>query len=360
MTHPAPPLAALFELTHRCPLQCAYCSNPLALTPPAQELTTAQWQDAIRQLQALGVLQVHFSGGEPAARNDLETLVETAHRSDLYTNLITSGVTLKEARIDRLAGAGLDHIQLSIQDTDEAQADAMAGVKGALARKAAAARAIRAAGLPLTVNCVIQRRNVARVAAMIDWALEAGARRIEIAHVQYYGWAIPNRAALLPPREAVDRALAVIEDARERLKGIIAIDHVIPDYYAARPKACMGGWGRQFLVIDPAGDVLPCHAAKTIPDLRFDNVRQRDLASIWNEGEAFQRFRGTAWMPQPCRSCERKEVDWGGCRCQALKIAGNAAATDPACALSPAHARLQALAGVTDLAPSPLLYRRYI
>lgn len=355
----APPLAALLELTHRCPLQCPYCSNPIELERAKGELSTTEWMRVLDEAAELGILQVHFSGGEPAVRRDLPDLVAHARRAGLYSNLITSGVTLERTRVAALAEAGLDHVQLSMQDVDHQTAAQIANYPGVQGKKLAFARLVREAGLPLTLNAVINRHNVGRVERMIDLAVELGAGRVEVAHVQYYGWAIHNRAALMPTLAQVQEATRQVEEARERLRGRIVIDYVVPDYYARLPKACMGGWGRQFLNITPSGEVLPCHAAQTIPGLVFDSVRNRPLREIWSASQAFERFRGTGWMPEPCRSCDQREIDWGGCRCQALAIAGDAAATDPACALSSSHEALRALADAGSSAPAPdFVYRR--
>jgi pyrroloquinoline quinone biosynthesis protein E len=355
----APPLAALLELTHRCPLQCPYCSNPLELERAKGELSTDEWKRVLDEAAELGILQVHFSGGEPAVRRDLPDLVAHARGVGLYSNLITSGVTLDQPRVEALARAGLDHVQLSMQDVDHQTAALIANYPGVQGKKLAFARVVREAGLPLTINAVINRHNVTRVERMIDLAVSLGAGRVEVAHVQYYGWAIRNRAALMPTLAQVQEATQRVEAARERLRGRIIIDYVVPDYYARQPKACMGGWGRQFLNITPSGEVLPCHAAQTIPGLAFESVRHKPLVEIWAASEAFERFRGTGWMPQPCRSCDQREVEWGGCRCQALAIAGDAAATDPACALSPMHATLRALADDVASQPAPdFVYRR--
>jgi pyrroloquinoline quinone biosynthesis protein E len=355
----APPLALLAELTHRCPLQCPYCSNPLALERAGVELETEVWLRVLREAAALGCLQVHFSGGEPTARRDLEQLVKQAADCGLYTNLITSGVLLEGARLIRLLEAGLEHVQLSFQDSNEAGADRIAGFAGHRRKIEVAAR-IRGAGLPLTANFVVHRQNLSHLEAMIALGAELGAERIEIAHVQYYGWALKNRAALIPTRGDLAHATAVVEAARMRLKGSVVIDYVVPDYYAKRPKACMGGWGRRFLNIAPSGKVLPCHAAESIAGLSFDNVRERPLADIWENSETFNRFRGTSWMPEPCRSCERAEIDWGGCRCQAFALTGDAARTDPACALSPDHGFLADLAAAESAGlPSEFIYRRH-
>lgn len=353
------PLGLLAELTHRCPLQCPYCSNPLDLERANTELSTGEWQDVLRQAAALGILHVHFSGGEPAVRRDLEDLVKTAADAGLYTNLITAGVLLTEERIKRLVAAGLDHVQISLQDVDAANADRIALYEGAMAKKLEVARFVREAGLPLTLNVPVHRHNIHNVGRMIDLAVEMGAGRIEIAHVQYYAWALLNRAALMPTREDFMKAARVVADARERLKGILVIDAVVPDYYAKFPKPCMGGWGQGSINISPSGKALPCHAAENIAGLRFDNVRDKPLANIWLEGEAFQKFRGTDWMREPCRSCPRNKADFGGCRCQAFLFTGDAANTDPACSLSPHHAGFSALAEREAAAPPPpFVYRR--
>lgn len=341
---PGPPLGLLAELTHRCPLMCPYCSNPLELSGARAELGTEEWLRVIDDAAAMGVLQIHLSGGEPVVRRDLEQLVARCRANEIYTNLITAGVLLDEGRLARLAEAGLEHVQLSIQDSRAATADKIGGYTGGHAKKLAVARLIRSAGLPLTVNAVVHRQNLDHLSEIIDLAVELGARRLEVAHTQYYGWAYANRAALMPTPEQVTHANEVVAEAEQRLKGVLRIDYVVPDYYAKRPKACMGGWGRQFLNVTPTGKVLPCHAAESITDMTFETVRERRLPEIWADGPAFQRFRGTDWMPEPCRSCDRREIDFGGCRCQAFALTGDAAATDPACGLSPDHDRMVALA----------------
>ena len=354
------PLGLLAELTHRCPLGCPYCSNPLELEARSDELDTATWKKVFSEAAALGVLHAHLSGGEPAARRDLVEIVAHCAAIGLYTNLITSGIGLTEDRVKALATAGLDHAQLSIQDSEAKSADRIAGYQGAFARKQSVAAWITAAGLPLTVNAVIHRANASRAGKMVELAVALGARRVEIAHTQYYGWGLVNRAALMPSREQLDAATAVVEEARVRLRGQLVIDYVTPDYYARRPKACMGGWAQKFLNISPRGDVLPCHAAETIPGMQFDNVRDRPLLDIWQHGEAFERYRGTAWMPEPCQSCPKKEVDWGGCRCQALALSGTADTLDPICEKSPDHERVRALAEMesANTMPPPYVYRR--
>jgi PqqA peptide cyclase len=355
---PAPPLALLAEITHRCPMRCVYCSNPLALEPASRELPTTVWTRVLEEAADLGVLQVHFSGGEPTARADLPELIAYASRCGLYTNLITSGILLDRAGVHTLADAGLEHVQLSIQDVDAAPAERIGGLAGAHRRKLALAGWVKEAGLALTVNAVVHRGNAARVSAMIDLAVALGAGRTEIAHVQYYGWALLNRAALLPTREQLEETTRVVEAARQGLAGRLAIDYVVADYHARLPKACMGGWGQRFLNVDPTGRVLPCHAATTIPDMTFETVLDASLAHIWEHSAAFNRFRGTAWMPQPCAGCPRREVDWGGCRCQALALTGDAAATDPVCHKSPHHARIEALANAESTsAVESFLYR---
>lgn len=360
MTALEPPLALLAELTHRCPLQCPYCSNPLALEKAANEMPTADWLRAINEAAELGCLQVHFSGGEPTVRRDLEQLVAGATAAGLYTNLITSGVALDADRLASLIAAGLEHVQLSFQDSDAEIGERIGGYKGAHAKKLAVAKLVRDAGLPLTANFVVHRQNMHHLTEMLDMAVAIGAHRTEIANVQYYGWALKNRAALMPSRAQLDEMTATIVAARQRLEGVLVIDYVVPDYYARRPKSCMGGWGRRFLNISPAGKVLPCHAAESLTGVAFDNVRQRSLADIWHGSEAFNRFRGTDWMPEPCKSCDRKEIDWGGCRCQAFAITGDAAKTDPACGLSEDHARLVELAaGEAEAAADRFVYRRY-
>jgi pyrroloquinoline quinone biosynthesis protein E len=354
----APPLAILAEVTHRCPMRCVYCSNPLVLEPASRELPTAVWKRVLEEAADLGALQVHFSGGEPTARDDLPELVAHATACGLYTNLITSGVLVGRSDMQSLADAGLEHVQLSIQDADATAGERIGGLAHAYARKLEAARWVVDAGLTLTINAVVHRGNAGRVGAMIELAVSLGARRIEIAHVQYYGWALVNRAALLPTREQLDQATRTVQAARAALAGNVVIDYVVPDYHARLPKACMGGWGQRFLNIDPAGRVLPCHAAMTIPGMTFETVPTRRLADIWEHSPAFDRFRGTAWMPEPCGSCDRRELDWGGCRCQALALTGDAAATDPVCHKSPHHARIEALADAESLsAGETLVYR---
>jgi PqqA peptide cyclase len=341
---PAPPIGLLVELTHRCPLGCPYCSNPLALERPGVELDGETWKRVFGEAAALGALHVHLSGGEPTARRDIAELTGHASRSGLYTNLITSGIGVGEKLFAELVEAGLDHAQLSFQGADKETNDRLGHYAGSWERKRAFAARVTKAGLPLTLNTVIHRANLHQVGAFIDLAVELGARRLEVAHTQYYGWALANRAALMPPKAEVDESIAVVEAARARLKGELVIDMVVPDYYARYPKPCAGGWGRIAINVSPSGKVLPCHAAETIPGLEFWNVRDRSLAEIWRDNPAFTAFRGTEWMLEPCRSCDRREIDWGGCRCQALALTGDARNADPACHKSPHHARIAALA----------------
>ena len=352
------PLGLLAELTHRCPLACPYCSNPLALDGRSDELTTAEWTRVFAEAAALGVLQLHLSGGEPAARRDLTELTAAAHDAGLYTNLITSTVGVTRARLVALQAAGLDHVQISIQDTEAASADHIAGYPGAHAHKLATARTVVELGLALTINVVVHRANIARLTELVALGAGLGAGRVEVAHAQYYGWALRNRDALMPSRAQVALATEQLAAVRAQYDGRLVIDAVVPDYYARRPKPCMGGWGQRSLNVTPSGRVLPCHAAETIPGLSFWSVREHGLAEIWTRSPAFAAFRGTEWMQEPCRTCERREIDFGGCRCQAMAIAGDAAATDPACALSPLHPTMVALAeGAADSGTPDYAYR---
>ena len=336
MTQSFHPLALIAEITHRCPLHCVYCSNPLQLTSRHEELTTADWLRVFGEAAALGVLHLHLTGGEPVARADLAELIAGAHQARLYTNLITSGIGLSHASLARLVEAGLDHIQISFQDSEEGHANWIAGAR-AHALKLELSSWVREHRIAFTANLVVHRQNIEHLEEMIA-ALEAlHPDRMEIAHAQYYGWALENRATLLPTRAQLERAVAVVAAVEERLRGKVRIDMVVPDYHARFPKACTGGWGRQLLLIDPAGRALPCHAAGVIPGMRFDNVRDCSLDWIWRNSEAFEKFRGEAWMPEPCRSCDRRQEDFGGCRCQAFLFTGDASATDPVCELAPFH-----------------------
>jgi PqqA peptide cyclase len=350
------PLGLLAELTHRCPLGCPYCSNPLALEPRDDELDTETWARVFTEAAGLGVLQVHLSGGEPGARRDLVEITTAAHACGLYTNLITSAVGITAATLRKLADSGLDHVQISIQDSEEASADHIAGYQGAFARKRALAAAVVDLKIPLTVNAVMHRANIDRLEAMVELALALGASRVEIAHAQYYGWALNNRAALMPTEAQVRRAAATVEELRRKHHGEIVIDAVVPDYHARLPKPCVGGWGRRSLNVTPGGKVLPCHAAESIPGLEFWSVREHALADIWAHSPAFNAFRGTDWMREPCLSCARRDIDFGGCRCQAFALTGDARAADPVCHLAPGHDLVQKLAAVQD--DVPYTYRR--
>ncbi len=338
--NPETPYAILAELTHRCPLRCPYCYNPVDLVRRNRELDTDCWKNVLQQAAEMGVLQVHFSGGEPTARKDIEELVAFADDVGLYTNLITSGVLSDEQQLKRLAAAGLAHVQISIQDSIADNGDWVAGYPGAQQKKLALAECVDAAGLPLTINAMIHRQNIERVEEMIDLAVAMHAQRLEVANVQYYGWGLRNRHYLMPTLEQLKIMDRKVKEKIVELQGSIVVDYVVPDYYARRPKACMNGWGRRFINITPEGKVMPCHAAETIPDMQFDSVLETPLQKIWTDSEAFNRFRGTAWMPEPCRSCDQREVDWGGCRCQALALTGAAANPDPVCDRVPGHAEV--------------------
>ncbi|HET6186863.1 MAG TPA: pyrroloquinoline quinone biosynthesis protein PqqE [Trebonia sp.] len=329
------PFGLLAELTYACPLHCPYCSNPLNLGDYREELTTRQWRQVIVEAAELGVLQLHLSGGEPLQRSDLVDIVRFASGHGMYTNLITSASGLSSRRAELLRDAGLDHVQISIQADERELSDRIAGMPS-FERKLTAARLVKKLGWPLTLNVVLHRHNIDRIRQILDLAAELGADRIELANTQYYGWAQRNREALLPSRAQLERAEAVARAARERLRGQMEMIYVIPDYYSKYPKPCMGGWGRRQLTVLPNGDVLPCPTAHTLP-LPRASVREHSLAWIWQQSPLFQRFRGTDWMPEPCRSCARRDLDFGGCRCQAFQLTGDAARTDPVCHLSPDH-----------------------
>src|SRR6202050_3947421 len=334
------PLALIAEVTHRCPLYCVYCSNPMQLAGAKAELSTEEWARVLRQAGKLGMLHAHFTGGEPLARSDLTELISAARHAGLYTNLITSGIGLNEQRLQALVDAGLDHIQISFQDSREEAANWIAGAK-AHAHKIELSRAIREQvgrkKLAFTVNLVVHRQNLDHLEEMIAFIERLNPERVEIAHAQYYGWALANRAALLPTRAQLAKAVAIVAEAQKRFAGRIRIDSVVPDYYAKYPKACMGGWGRRLMLINPAGKVLPCHAAEVLPGLAFENVRENSLQWIWQESSSFQKFRGEDWMPEPCRSCDRRTEDFGGCRRPAFLLAGDATVSDPACSLAASH-----------------------
>ncbi len=360
MANPVPaPIAMLAELTYRCPLSCPYCSNPVEMAKKESELDTEVWLDVFEQAAEMGVLQLHLSGGEPASRRDLVALVAGARKAGLYTNLITSAIGLTQRRLGELEEAGLDHVQLSLQGTNAEMADHIGGYKGGFARKMQAAEWIVEAGFPLTLNAVVHRQNLHQLPEAIEMAVAMKARRMEVAIVQFHGWAMLNREAMMPTREQAQEASRIVEEARKRLKGELVIDYVPADYHGDYPKRCMGGWGTTGLNITPDGLVLPCHAAQTIPSLNFDNVRDKRLADIWYQGAAFNAYRGEDWMQEPCRSCDRRKLDFGGCRCQAMAIAGDAAATDPVCVKSPMHSKMKELAETFSQEDSAeLVYRK--
>jgi len=336
------PLALIAELTHRCPLHCVYCSNPVELTSRSEELPTETWSRVFQEAGNLGVLQADFTGGEPLARTDILDLVRAARGAGLYVNLISSGMPLDEARLAQLVEAGLDHFQLSFQGAREEIAQEISGTKSH-AQKLRVLDWLKKVRVAVTLNFVIHRRNIDQIEEMLQIAESSSATRVEFANVQYYGWAFANRERLLPTRAQLDHSLEVIKAAEERLCGKIRIESVVPDYYAKYPKPCMGGWGRKLVLITPKGEALPCHAAKIIPGIRFDNVKDHRLGEIWENSAAFQKFRGEDWMQDPCKSCDRRSIDFGGCRCQALLLAGDPAATDPVCSLSPDRAKVDAI-----------------
>ncbi|MDA1050575.1 MAG: pyrroloquinoline quinone biosynthesis protein PqqE [Planctomycetota bacterium] len=330
------PYSLLAELTYRCPLQCPYCSNPLELNRFRTELDTVVWHRVLDEAARLGVVQVHFSGGEPLLRRDLTDLVRTARQLDLYSHLSTSGLGADQARLASLRDAGLDALQISLQDSRPHENDWLAGVPS-FEKKRRAIESAKRLELPVTLNIVLHRHNLDRIDELIDLACRWNVDKLELAHAQYGGWAFRNRAALLPTEQQVGRAAEVVADARDRLIDNLEIVHVLPDYFQQFPKACLHGWGRVFLTVAPDGAVLPCQTAREIPGLVFPNVKDTSLEEIWFHAPVFQRFRGTDWLPEPCRSCDRREIDFGGCRCQAFLLTGDVAATDPVCHLAPQH-----------------------
>ena len=330
------PWALLAELTHGCPLRCGYCSNPVELIGRSRELDAGQWSDVFRQAADLGVVQTHLSGGEPLLRRDLPRIVAAADTAGLYTQLVTSGVGLSERRTAELAEAGLRSVQLSVQHADPRASERIAGARS-FAAKERAAGLIRACGLPFGLNIVLHRANLDALDDLIALGLAWGADRIELAHTQFHGWALRNRAALLPTREQVEQARASVSRWRELLDGAVELVWVAPDWVDATAKPCMGGWGAVSLTVAPDGTVLPCPAAAALPDLDPPNVREHPLAWIWRESKAFNAYRGESWMPEPCRSCALRAGDHGGCRCQAHALTGDAGRTDPACRHAPDH-----------------------
>jgi PqqA peptide cyclase len=347
------PLGLLAELTHACPLSCSYCSNPLELTKRSAELATADWHRVLDEAADLGVLQSHFSGGEPLLRRDLVELVGHASSLGMYTNLVTSAIGLSRPRAQARREAGLDHVQVSIQADEPVLSDRLAGISS-FDKKIEAARLVKELGWPLTLNVVLHRQNIDRVEAILGWVEELGADRVELANTQYYGWALANRSALLPSREQLENAEKVTRAFRERLRDRTDVIYVIPDYYSQYPKPCMGGWGDRQLVIGPEGNAWPCLSAHELP-LPKANVREHPLDWIWRSSPMFTAFRGTDWMPDPCRSCDRREIDLGGCRCQAFQLTGDMTRTDPVCVLSPdRHIIDEAVAAANDPAAEPV------
>ncbi|MFF3795636.1 pyrroloquinoline quinone biosynthesis protein PqqE [Streptomyces sp. NPDC002134] len=356
---PPRPWALLAELTHACPLHCPYCSNPLELKRRSGELSTEEWTDLMRQAGALGVVQAHLSGGEPLLRPDLEQIVAAAASAEIYTQLVTSGTGLDEARLGALCAAGLRSVQLSVQHADAQANDRIAGRPSSFAAKERAAALVRGSGLPLGLNVVLHRDNLDAVDALIELGVAWGVDRIELANAQFYGWGLLNRAALLPAHDQLVRARETVERRREQLAGRLDLVWVVPDYFDGVAKPCMGGWGAVSLTVAPDGTVLPCPAAASLPGLDAPNVRDRSLAWIWDHSAAFNRFRGTDWMSGPCGGCPRREEDFGGCRCQAYALTGDAARTDPACGLSPDHHLVRTLVDQGPAQePPPYVYRR--
>jgi pyrroloquinoline quinone biosynthesis protein E len=336
------PLALIAELTHRCPLHCVYCSNPRELESRARELPTETWSRLFREAAEAGVLHVDLTGGEPLVRTDIVGLVESARSAGLYVNLITSGVPLDESKLDALVAAGLDHFQLSFQAADEVLAAAISNTRSH-AQKLRVLEWLKSRRVALTLNFVLHRHNLEQLPQMLALAESSSATRVEFAHAQYYGWAFANRERLLPTRAQLDDSLAFFRLEQQRLAGKIRVEYVVPDYYARYPKPCMGGWGRKLILVTPSGEALPCHAAKVIPGLKFENVNEQSLGEIWRKSPSFERFRGQSWMQEPCRSCDRRDQDFAGCRCQAMLLAGDPAATDPVCSLSPVRQKVDAL-----------------
>ena len=356
MTTTPNPLAMLAELTYRCPLKCPYCSNPLQLRRYSDELDTKTWKRVLSEAAELGVIHVHFSGGEPLVRRDLAELVSEARRLDLYSNLST-GATLADATaLNQLRSAGLDALQISLLDVHPAANDWLAG-RPSFDQKRCAVEIANRLELPVTLNVVLHRHNLDHLNQIIDLAALWQVVKLELAHAQYTGWAFRNRTALLPSRAQVERARETVEVARERLGDRLEILHVMPDYFQRLPKACLHGWGRAFLTVAPDGAVLPCQSSREIPGLEFPNVRSTSLSDCWFQSPVFQRFRGTSWMPEPCRSCDRREIDFGGCRCQAFLVTEDLSATDPVCHLSPDHYLIERIVDEASHDASPFAWR---
>uniref|UniRef100_UPI00286C19EE pyrroloquinoline quinone biosynthesis protein PqqE n=1 Tax=Methylibium sp. TaxID=2067992 RepID=UPI00286C19EE len=333
-TGPGAPMWLLAELTYRCPLHCVFCSNPTNYADHMAEMPTEDWKRVFREARAMGAVQLGFSGGEPLLRDDLEELVAEARGLGYYTNLITSGIGLTEKRARALKEAGLDHIQLSFQDSTKELNDFLSSTR-TFEHKSKVAAIIKGLGYPMVLNCVMHRYNLPHVGRIIDMAERMGADFLELANTQYYGWAWLNRTALMPTREDLADAEAIVDAHRQRLAGRMKILWVSPDYVDAKPKPCMAGWGAVFLVIAPDGVALPCHSARMLPGLDFPKVTEHGISHIWRNSEAFNKYRGTSWMSETCINCDQHTLDFGGCRCQAFLVTGNAAATDPVCPKSP-------------------------
>jgi len=350
------PYTLIAELTYRCPLRCPYCSNPVDYGEQRNEISTDTWLRVFHEAEGLGVVQLNLTGGEPLLREDLEQLIERASELELYTNLITSGIPLTFERLSRLRALGLNSVQVSIQSTRPSVSDRIAGIPS-FSRKLEVMQWVVSLELPLTMNVVLHRENISEIDELIALAESVSADRVELANAQYLGWALKNRLALLPTRQQIEQARTIAADAKARLRGEMEVIFVTPDYYATYPKSCMEGWGRRFIVVNPAGLALPCHLAHTIPGLSFDNVAQRHLADIWHHSSGFNRFRGEGWLADPCRSCIRRAIDFGGCRCQAFHLTGNAGATDPACSLAPDHGYIEsARSQVNHVAGLPVMF----
>lgn len=334
------PYTLIAELTYRCPLRCPYCSNPVDYARHRNEMDTNTWRRVFHEAEALGVVQLNLTGGEPLLRDDLEDLIAGACKLELYTNLITSSLPLTFERLSRFRALGLNSVQLSIQSMRASESDRIAGAPSFF-HKLEVAKWVKSLELPLTINIVLHRDNIAEISEFITLAEELSADRVELANAQYLGWALHNRAALLPAGDQLERARTIAAEARKRLQGTMDVVFVTPDYYSVYPKSCMEGWGRRFIVVNPEGVALPCHMAQTLPGLNFENVQQSHLADIWHHSAGFNQFRGEGWLPDLCRGCHRRQIDYGGCRCQAFHLTGNAGATDPACSLSPDHGRIE-------------------
>jgi PqqA peptide cyclase len=345
------PLALIAELTHRCPLHCVYCSNPHELAVRSEELSTETWLRVFQEAAQAGTMQLDLTGGEPLARPDLAELIQSARAAGLYVSLITSGLPLDEGRLDELVAAGLDHFQLSLQGAREETAHEISGSKSH-PQKLKVLGWLKSRRVAVTLNFVLHRHNLDQLSEMVAIAENFSALRIEFAHVQYYGWAFANRDALLPTREQLAHSLDFFKQAEERLRGRIRVEYVVPDYYAKFPKPCMGGWGRKAMLITPRGNAMPCHAASVIPGLLFENVKEKSVKEIWESSAAFRRFRGEDWMQEPCKSCDRRTQDFAGCRCQAMLLAGDAAATDPVCSLSPQRSKVDAILAAVPTSPN--------